>query len=82
MLEQPSPRRGIERGDRDFAGTDPRQQVETPAVAAQPGADRDAIISAARRGSGEVVFEKEGFTWVGHLGLRFDAQGRLLEAKR
>jgi len=59
-----------------------QQALSMLPVAAQPGTSRDSVIAAARRGADEVVFEKDGFTWVGRLALRFDAQGRLLEAKR
>jgi len=51
-------------------------------VAVRPNATRDAVIAAARRGRDEFVFDKDGFTWVGRLGLRFDADGRLLEARQ
>ncbi|GAA5081803.1 hypothetical protein [Lysobacter panacisoli] len=51
-------------------------------VAARPGATRDEVITAAGRGGDETVFDKDGFTWVGRLGLRFDADGRLLEARQ
>jgi hypothetical protein len=51
-------------------------------VAAQSGASRASIIAAARRGKDQVEFEKDGYTWVGRLGLRFDADGRLVEVAR
>ena len=45
------------------------------------GATREEVIAAALAGSnaGE-PFEKEGFVWIGGLGLRFDEQGKLVEA--
>lgn len=49
---------------------------------AQPGASRASVIDAARRENDEVEFEKDGYTWVGQLGLRFDAEGRLIEVRR
>ena len=53
-------------------------------VAASPTATKEQVILAARRGPGGPAsydtFEKDGFTWVGQLGLRFDDAGRLVEA--
>ncbi|WP_139332642.1 hypothetical protein [Aquipseudomonas alcaligenes] len=40
------------------------------------------IISAALLWPDEQTFEKDGFTWVGRLGLRFDTQGKLAEVSR
>jgi hypothetical protein len=45
-------------------------------VVAEPGATREPVLEAA----GSEPFEKDGFVWVGHLGLRFDDDGRPLEA--
>lgn len=59
-----------------------RQVLSILPVAVQPGTTRDAILAAARRDKNDAVFEKDGHTWVGSLGLRFDTQGRLLEVKR
>lgn len=43
---------------------------------------RDEIVSAVTTvaGDGTEPFEKEGYLWVGDLGLRFSEDGRLLEA--
>jgi hypothetical protein len=50
-------------------------------AAATPDANRDSIIKAARKAwPGSEPFEKEGYLWVGRLGLRFNEQGRLIEA--
>jgi hypothetical protein len=50
-------------------------------VAARPESTRDDVVSAALAAhDGEITFEKEGFLWVGGLGLRFDEDGRLVEA--
>ncbi len=43
-----------------------RQSVVDAAIRAQPGAE---------------PFEKEGFIWVGNIGLRFDDSGTLVEVK-
>lgn len=52
-------------------------------VVARPGKSREEIIEAARPpGSAADAFEKDGFVWVGSIGLKFDAQGQLVEAKR
>lgn len=51
-------------------------------VAARAGSSRDDVIAAARGGArhdGVQEFEKDGFLWVDEIGLRFDADGRLLE---
>lgn len=50
-----------------------------PIVAAST---RSEIITAAMLRPDEQPFEKDGFTWVGRLGLRFDAQGKLVEVSR
>ena len=52
-----------------------------PVVAANPG-DRAAILSGAQRSAdGSQSFEKEGFIWVGRIGLKFGLDGKLLEVK-
>ncbi len=40
------------------------------------------VITAAMLWPDEQPFEKDGFTWVGRLGLRFDTQGKLAEVSR
>lgn len=44
------------------------------------GADRESVLATASsaHGTAAEAFEKEGYVWVGELGLRFDAQGRLV----
>ena len=43
---------------------------------------RQAAIDAVQRIQPESMpFEKDGFVWVGHIGLRFDTAGRLVEAR-
>ena len=42
------------------------------------GADRGQIIAAASKLTDQEPFEKDGCTWVGRLGFRFDDNGRLV----
>jgi hypothetical protein len=50
-------------------------------VAAAKGAARRQVISAAHAAWPEVEpFEKDGYVWVGRLGLRFNEAGQLVEA--
>jgi hypothetical protein len=52
-------------------------------VVAQPGITREKIISAVRLpGDTFEPFEKDGFLWVGRIGLKFDDRGQLIEASR
>jgi hypothetical protein len=45
-------------------------------------ATREQIVRAAQNAwPSSEPFEKDGFLWVGRLGLRFSDTGRLLEAK-
>ncbi len=47
-------------------------------VAAQSVSTPEAVIAAAvAAANGEEPFEKEGFIWVGGLGLQFGPEGRL-----
>ena len=48
-------------------------------VAARPGATRDEIIKAAQRNGKIGLFEKDGYVWVGRIGLKFDGAGHLVE---
>lgn len=43
-------------------------------------ATREMIIAAAQAAVPSDPFEKDGFVWVGKVGLRFDEGGRLMEA--
>lgn len=47
------------------------------------GANRDDIVSAAKRASklDSLPFEKDGYVFVGELGLKFDTAGKFLEVK-
>jgi hypothetical protein len=50
--------------------------------AARPGVTREVLVAVASRiQPNSEPFEKEGFVWVGNIGLRFDSAGRLLEAQ-
>ncbi len=50
-------------------------------VVARPDATRQDIINAARVKNDHVgPFEKDGYVWVGQLGLQFSAQGKLIKA--
>lgn len=49
---------------------------------ARPGATRNGIIEAAvRASSGSEPFEKDGYVWVGDVGLQFDPSGALVGAR-
>lgn len=52
-----------------------------PVVASNP-ADRTVILEAAKRSADSPAsFEKDGFIWVGRIGLKFATDGKLLEVK-
>ena len=52
-----------------------------PEVASQ-STSRQAAIDAVQRIQPEATpFEKDGFVWVGNIGLRFDSAGRLIDAR-
>ena len=56
-------------------------------ASAKPNATRQTIIDAALRAAGDPfnrqsVFEKEGYVWVGKIGLAFDQGGKLQGAVR
>ena len=51
-------------------------------VAVRPDATRTKILEAARREARHPEsLEKEGFVWIGRLGLKFDGKGRLVEVR-
>jgi hypothetical protein len=52
-----------------------------PVVARSGSSQSEVVAAAANAGGGADPFEKDGYTWVGHIGLKFDADGRLIEAK-
>lgn len=50
-------------------------------VVARHGAKRSDIIKAARVPNDSTEpFEKDGYVWVGQLGLQFNAQGEFIKA--
>lgn len=50
-------------------------------VAASPDSTPAQVLSAAQRAApGSQPLEKDGFTWVGGIGLRFSETGRVVEA--
>lgn len=51
-------------------------------VAAQPDSTPAQVLSAAKSAAAtKESFQKDGYTWVGELGLRFDTAGRLSKVK-
>lgn len=53
-----------------------------PLVASE-NASRETVLAAARLpGDKSEAFEKDGFVWIGKIGLRFDSNGKLVEAQR
>jgi len=51
-------------------------------VVAAPGATQQEVLAAAQAAvDGPDSFEKDGFVWVGRLGLKFDSSGRLAEVE-
>ena len=52
-------------------------------VVARPGVTRGEVLAAARLPGDKVdAFEKDGFVWIGKIGLKFGAHGQVVEAKR
>jgi hypothetical protein len=51
-------------------------------VALNPGHTQEQIVSAVHIDAEDSPFEKEGYLWVGQLGLKFDASGRLAQVYR
>lgn len=50
---------------------------------AKETATRDSLIAAAVEACGdETTFEKDGFVWVGSIGLAFDDDGRIRGVSR
>jgi hypothetical protein len=50
-------------------------------VLAKERSSKEEIIGAARRkGDSAEVFEKDGVTWIGNLGLRFETSGKVVKA--
>ena len=52
-------------------------------VVARPGVSRSEVLAAARAAEPSAApFEKDGFVWVGEIGLKFNERGQLVEASR
>lgn len=65
----------------DARGTALQALALLPEVASQ-STSRQAAIDVVQRVQPEAMaFEKDGFVWVGDIGLRFDSAGRLVEAR-
>ena len=59
------------------------QSLAVIEAAAQTDATKRSIIQAARTaGSNTEPFEKDGYVWVGSIGLKFDTTGHLMSASR
>ena len=58
------------------------QAVALLPVVAQPGAAKEHVVAAAMRGqAASDVFEKDGLIWIGGLGLKFNSEGVLVDAR-
>jgi hypothetical protein len=58
------------------------QAIAVAAEVARDSATKQSVIDAAAQiQPGVDPFEKEGFVWVGDIGLRFDGSGKFVEAK-
>ena len=52
-------------------------------VVARPGVSRSEVLAAVRSAEPSAApFEKDGFVWVGNIGLKFNERGQLVEASR
>jgi len=51
-------------------------------VVAKSGVSRASVLAVAKQDrQADEVFEKDGMTWIGDIGLRFDSAGTLVEAR-
>lgn len=59
------------------------QSLAVIEAATQVDATRQSIVQAARTaGRNSEPFEKDGYVWVGSIGLRFDSTGHLVKVSR
>ena len=59
------------------------QTLKLLPVVARAGVSRAHIVAGASLpGDHDEPFEKDGFVWVGKIGLKFNEQGQLVEAAR
>ncbi len=56
-----------------------RQTLAIIPIAVRPGATQAEILRAAQKYGDSEVFEKDGYTWVGQVGMKFDGAGHLVE---
>jgi hypothetical protein len=50
-------------------------------VVAKADAPRSEVVAAARKAGASIEpYDKDGYTWVGQLGLKFNEQGRFVQA--
>lgn len=76
---------GVSRSYREVVLRDYREALSQALailpIAAAPGATPERVVAAAAAAVDATdSFEKEGFIWVGSLGLKFGRDGRLVEA--
>ena len=58
-----------------------KQTLAILPVVAKPDSLRSEVIAAAQKAAAPIEpYEKDGYTWVGQLGLKFNEQGRFLHA--
>jgi hypothetical protein len=73
--------RSYERASYDVESDALTRALAVIPVAAKERSSKEEIVGAARRKGDTVdVFEKDGVTWIGNLGLRFEATGRVVKA--
>ena len=59
-----------------------KQALTLLPLAARADSTKNSLVNAVLRlDPRSSPFQKDGFTWVGSLGLRFDSEGRLVEAR-
>jgi hypothetical protein len=73
--------RSYERASYDVESDALTRALAVIPVVAKERSSKEEIIGAARRKDDSAdVFEKDGLTWIGNLGLRFDATGKVVKA--
>ena len=59
------------------------QVIDVAKEASQAGSSRDSIVAAAAQSQTRTdPFEKDGYLWVGKIGLKFQKDGRLQDVVR
>lgn len=65
--------------EHDYVTTALAQALAVLPVAARIDSSREQVLNAARLPGDEVEpYEKDGYVWIGMLGLRFDDRGRVV----